>query len=171
MDYNDIIIISLLVIIIGIVLFKKDLQQLTHTEGNITPYNYRFNQVAQIPYGQIPQLSRQPSQINYQEYKPQLNYKQNYDMNKKLEKIKNNKQKSLMNKNIKQKFNIDENNSIDEKNSLDEISLNKKSNLKKKIIKKQKKVVIDDYSEFDNIKSLGGLDNTLSDIVSIVDKN
>ena len=33
------------------------------------------------------------------------------------------------------------------------------------------KVIIDDYSDFDNIKSLNSMDNTLSDIVSMVDKN
>lgn len=33
------------------------------------------------------------------------------------------------------------------------------------------KVIIDDYSEFDNIKSLNSMDNTLSDLISIVEKD
>jgi hypothetical protein len=34
-----------------------------------------------------------------------------------------------------------------------------------------RKVIIDDYSEFDDIKSLGNMDNTLSDLLSIVEKD
>ena len=34
-----------------------------------------------------------------------------------------------------------------------------------------RKVIIDDYSEFNDIKSLGNMDNTLSDLLSIVEKD
>ena len=37
--------------------------------------------------------------------------------------------------------------------------------------KNNKNLIIDKYSEFDNIKSLNSMDNTLSDIVSVVDIN
>jgi hypothetical protein len=45
---------------------------------------------------------------------------------------------------------------------------------KKKYVKNEelnKKVIIDDYSEYDNIKSLNSMDNTLSDLISIVEKD
>jgi hypothetical protein len=104
--------------------------------------------------------------------------------------LKNNK--NLVNNKIKKNnIYIDDkfqnNNIINNKadlESLDNNSLNNLNNLKnlknknngveksKYINNEQinKKVIIDDYSEYDNIKSLNSMDNTLSDLISIVEK-
>lgn len=127
------------------------------------------------------------------------NFDREVGINDKLTNMKNNKNKNsvvLKNKNIKNNICIDDNkknnsfnNNVDlqslDNNSL--ISLNrvdvevKKNNIdNNKHYKREKytnneqingKVIIDDYSEFDNIKSLNSMDNTLSDLISIVEKD
>jgi hypothetical protein len=99
--------------------------------------------------------------------------------------IKNNKnyiknKNSIQNKKYnKYSSNLEtqDNNSLDELNNfyyekkyLNKNKRNEKQN--KKINEKvNEKVIIDDYSEFDNIKSLNSMDNTLSDLISVVEKN
>jgi len=121
-------------------------------------------------------------------------------INDKLASIKNSKNKNsvmLKNKNIKNNICIDDNkknnsfhNNIDlqsldnnslislnnfngggiKKNDIDDNKYNKKSKYKNNE-EINRKVIIDDYSEFDNIKSLNSMDNTLSDLISIVEKD
>jgi hypothetical protein len=95
-------------------------------------------------------------------------YDKNIKINNKIEKT---------HKNIE--YNNDTNSLLDDElNSLMDIyGKNKKMSEKKykknnKINKKpNKKVIIDDYFDYDNIKSLNSMDNTLHDLVSIVEKN
>jgi hypothetical protein len=202
MNYNDIIIILLLVIIIGLVLFKNDNTYFTQSDKfkNITPPD---NYIAQnyIPTNaqqNIPMNMQQNNQyknLNYQQYAslPVNSTAQNLNINKRLDNIKKNKNKSsiIIKNNVN---NEDELNSNNDLGSLDDISLNKTStknkkyNIKKTLISESKnknnndaikknktneinkKVIIDDYSEFDNIKSLNSMDNTLSDVVSIIER-
>lgn len=195
MNYNDIIIILLLVIIIGLVLFKNDNTYFTKSErieNIMPPDNYMTQNYASINT----QHNNQFKKLNYQQYNPQLaNYPNpNVNINKYLNNIKKNKNKSsvIIKHNLDNKNDINNNNDL---GSLDDISLNKnnvrekkhdikkpsinvlknKKNLqpieKKKAEEINKKVIIDDYSEFDNIKSLNSMDNTLSDVISIVERD
>ena len=206
MDYNDIIIITLLVVIIGLVLLKKDY---TFFSDNFTKTQTHENYVQEnyAPY------SNQSNNLNYSHYNnmsslPPNTYtrpKQNTNgisINERLDSIKKNKDKSSViiknrhNSSKKIRDNVYEDaDIIDDIGSLDDISLkevnitNKKLAIKKALVNNSrndrvenikqnkkneeinKKVIIDDYSEFDNIKSLNSMDNTLSDVVSIVDKD
>ena len=56
------------------------------------------------------------------------------------------------------------------RNDIDKKKHEKKDNYKNNE-QINRKVIIDDYSEFDNIKSLNSMDNTLSDLISIVEKD
>ena len=56
------------------------------------------------------------------------------------------------------------------KNNINKKNYNKKYNYSNNE-KINKKVIIDDYSEFDNIKSLNSMDNTLSDLISIIEND
>ncbi len=219
MNYNDIIIILLLVIIIGLVLFKNDNTYFTQSDKfkNITPsdnnmvQNYIPVDVRQnIPVDvqqNIPMNVRQNIPMNVQQNNQfkNLNHKQdvhqlvkypaqNFNINKRLDNIKKNKNESaiIIKNNVRNDSELNSNNDL---GSLDDISLNKvngknkKYNIKKtlttvsknkknndtieknKTYEINKKVIIDDYSEFDNIKSLNSMDNTLSDVVSIIERN
>jgi hypothetical protein len=66
---------------------------------------------------------------------------------------------NMMNVNTIKKSSIKNNNNVN----------NKRNNENKNNEKINKKVIIDDYSEFDNIKSLNSMDNTLSDLISIIE--
>lgn len=230
MDYNDIIIITLLVIIIGLVLVKKDYSYFTQFEKpNYENINNNF------PQGNL-EYTKNNDYINHNHLK-NSNIRNNvYDsqrinqikpnssnrgisVNDKLSNIKNNKNKNLIilknnkNNNIN---NGEENNNISDNSlfnindvdlqSLDDISIknmsinttinrkiqnnkninnkkyneketnnNNKKNNKKNDYKNNeninKKVIIDDYSEFDNIKSLNSMDNTLNDLISIIEND
>lgn len=135
--------------------------------------------------------------IMYKKIENINNSNRELSINDKLKNIKNNKNKNCVTlknnknyaKNNKNNIYIDDNNNIDlqslDNNSL--ISFNnlnnniKQNDVNEKIYDKQgkfnknekfnKKVIIDDYSEYDNIKSLNSMDNTLSDLISIVEKD
>lgn len=210
MDYSDIIIISLLAIIIGLVLFRKDYTQLfnqsenfgVHLLNNI-PQN-RQN-LTNTPYQNIQHYNPHEFTENNRNYNTHnfigRNSNKNFNINERLENMKNNKTKTsvtIKNNSEYNNNNLDDSEISNDLGSLDDISLkhisrnsiikkNKNKNIKNiksiKSIKTEKKqnnkknenitnkVIIDDYSEFDNIKSLNSMDNTLSDIVSVVEKD
>jgi len=201
MDYNDIIIITLLVIIIGLMLFKNNYGFFINQDNISTP------QIAQKSQTFIPSTNNNTNYYNRENnnFTPK-NIKNNQrennkiNINNKLSNVKKYKDNSpviLKNNSIKnirrneEDTLASENNSNvfkDELDSLDmtsldhiKISKDKKNKILTSNTKKNKiiinneniknKVIIDDYSDFDNIKSLNSMDNTLSDIVSMVDKN
>jgi hypothetical protein len=196
-------------------LFKKDYAYFTSSES-INQFNGRQNFIPE---------NRQVNNHQKNFLNTRQDYKQspNYNINDKLENIKNNKNNSSItikhNSNIEQKRynNINNSNSNNNKKyssdnkkyssynknndetsngdlgSLDDISLNglnnknknnqkvrnyskndtKISNIRqnKKMDELNDKVIIDDYSDYDNIKSLNSMDNTLSNVVSMVEKD
>lgn len=199
MEYNDIIIILLLVVIIGLMLIKKEYVHFKNSENN-NQYNNQQNYMpiqkpinTQSNYANT-QLNNRHIAKNYNINDRLENIKKTKNSspiiiktNQDSEQKKININNKFIHKNVVHKNNID---SYDDLGSLDDISLkqlnNKKINNKKtknqlknsnntqenrKMNKLNDKVIIDDYSEFDNIKSLNSMDNTLSDIVSIVEKD
>ena len=232
MDYNDIIIITLLVIIIGLVLLKKDNSYFTQNENSIpqtqaqaqaqTQAQAQAQTQAQAQAQAQNQLSNNYSphkKIEYSKYNNYVNQNhfkksnnnmndikpnniniqnnnsnQGININDKLINIKNKKNKnSIMLKNNDKKssnslldFSEVDLKSIDDNSSnIIDIPNMKNPNIIKNINKNKyndkhdyknnkkvnKKVIIDDYSEFDNIKSLNSMDNTLSDLISIIEND
>lgn len=201
MDYNDIIIISLLVIIIGLMLLKNSNGIFT-TQEFFTPPQILQKTRSYEPHPNNNTNYHNRENNNYINRNIKNNQRDNnkININNKLSKVKKYKDNSpviLKNNSIKyinrnedetlasennSNFFKDELNSLD-MNSLDDIKISqdKKNKIltsntnKNKIIVNneniKKKVIIDDYSDFDNIKSLNSMDNTLSDIVSVVEKN
>jgi hypothetical protein len=201
MEYNDIIIITLLVVIIGIILVKTDYVNLNrdkisgklHLNENLNRYNNFSNSMK----SNVERMPKQSINDKINNIKNDSNY-DNYTYNMTEQNYR--KQKLDSNDNIRgyNKYGdkVDKygknNNSIDpvrKKNSgtnkmvgriasdsddeqyskLEQISRNNDNRNHKSIKKNNKKIVIDDYSEKEDIKSLNSMDNTLSDIVSIVE--
>lgn len=201
MDYNDIIIITLLVIIIGLMLLKNNNGIFTTQEFFTSPQilqktqtyvphpnintNYYNRENDNYIDRNIKNNQRDNNKININNKLNNVKkYKDNTPIilnNNSIKNIKRNKEETLTSENNSNMFK-DELNSLD-MNSLDDIKISqdKKNKILTSKIKKNKiianneniknKVIIDDYSDFDNIKSLNSMDNTLSDIVSMVDKN
>jgi hypothetical protein len=206
MDYNDVVIMILMIIIVGLgfILFKNN-NGLMNTNYDFynpnEPYlfsprnNTNLNQENQKMYNYNRQNYYYRNNYDRNNYDRNNYDRNNYDTNNHN---RNNKKNSINNKlsnikknNIGKMINqekIKNQNDIfaDELKSLDMVSFDIKINQEKKnkllktispkknTIKNENindKIIIDDYSDFDNIKSLNSMDNTLSDVVSIVDKN
>lgn len=163
MDYNDIIIISLLVIIIGLVFTKRE-YIFTEQEINNIPRQYLGISTRKNLNHQIPNDYVQLENVN-----------KSVSINEELNGMKKNKNKSsimMKNKKFSNKNYHQDNDSEYGAESLKRIPNHKYSKSKYKnneLI--NKKVIIDDYSEFDNIKSLNSMDNTLSDLISVVEND
>lgn len=213
MDYNDIIVIIMLTIIIialGLLLSQKEYSHFTQIE-KINPNSQNNLSVTKLPVNNF-----LPINLEHQKYVNNVNNvnncndNDNYNFNNKnvlyknIENInnsnqdinnnkftnnKNNKKLAMLkNTNVKNNISINDNinnnyknvKNVDlnfaDNNSL--ITINKLSNnMNEKKIKYKnneqikRKVIIDDYSELDNIKSLNSMDNTLSDLISIIQKD
>ena len=205
MEYNDIIIIILLVVLIMTILFKYDVlgtSKNTSNLSNVISSNIQMqqdNQYKQVNKKENFNLNQRNNSYDSENY--QLN-KQIYNNNlNNSEKLNSSKMKKKIYKNqINDDF-VDDNNtanSLDDtntntdihnnyKNIKDKVKIKTKSILKKDFNKhsandmiesiynkkniksNNKKVVIDDYSETENIKSLNSMDNTLSDVMSNIE--
>lgn len=201
MDYNDIIIITLLVIIIGLMLLKNNNGFFTTQDNFFTPQIVQKPQIhIPHPNDNTKFYNRENNNFTSKNIKNNQKVNNKVNINNKLNNAKKYKDNSpiiLKNNSTKhtrryeeETFASENNSDVfkDELNSLDmtslddiKISQDKKNKILTSSTKKNKiivnneniknKVIIDDYSDFDNIKSLNSMDNTLSDIVSMVDKN
>jgi len=210
MEYNDLIIIILLVALIMTILFKND----TFGSNNLfknrsNSQNEQFWLNANRANGPIIPIT-QPDDYTKQYYS--INQKNNLDLSanykseaplyndisvdkRKLKNVSNKKTKPLRlidkneseytverqsdkrykhekeyddsynyNKNSRMKSILKKNKNMELSNDMVDKIYNKKS-----IKSNNKKVIIDDYSEMENIKSLNSMDNTLSDIISNIE--
>ena len=195
MEYNDLIIIILLVVLIMTILFKYDVVGSNNLKVN---YNNEKQQ-------NLDNLYYNKEQFNINKKK---NLGNPYEYEKHMERPNN--IPNMSNTDIDTRLNTSNRNNKIYRNKLDDIETeleyqtentniqdsdqhilveNKSKNKNKSILKKSsnkqmpseiansiynkqniksnnKKVIIDDYSEMDNIKSLNSMDNTLSDIMS-----
>ena len=159
MDYNDIIIITLLLITImflGIVIVKNNYFSTLQTE--LTKIQNKTNN--------NPQLSINDRLVNIQNKKNKHKYKHKYTHNQHA--YNNNMNYDEMS----------EHEHIDIPNNKYSKQKNKNINNKKSFNNTQQyrqftpnKVIIDDNCETENIKSLNSMDNTLSDLISVVENN
>jgi hypothetical protein len=188
MEYNDLIIIILLVVLIMTILFKYDVvgsnnlkanynnekqQNLDNSYYNREQLNINKKKILSNPHefdNHIPNMSNIDTRLitssnrNNKTYRNKLseieseveNQTENtnmYDSDRHVyvENKTKNKNKSILKKSSNKQMPSEIANSIYNKQNI-------KSN--------NKKVIIDDYSEMENIKSLNSMDNTLSDIMS-----
>jgi hypothetical protein len=228
MEYNDLIIIILLIALIMTILFKYDtfgvtnkLRSNSQTEQFLLNAN-RQNAFTNSDYHYPSRVTNQSIPDRYENQKNfgqirqfddytkkylHINQKNTLDLNddyksetpmyndisvdkRKLKNISNKKTKSLRlidkdeseytvekhsdkrYKHEKEYDDYDKNNkikSILKKNKGVPNEMVDKIYNKKNIKSNNKKVIIDDYSEMDNIKSLNSMDNTLSDIISNIE--
>jgi uncharacterized membrane protein YhiD involved in acid resistance len=153
MDYNDIIIILLLIVIIGMILLKDNKTYFSQKDfSNDNTYNRQI-------VSNLNNNSLENTNTNTMLSKLKNNYNNENDLNI------NNELKNIT-KNRKEHH---KHNNHHYKHMQKDYILSKSKNNNKSILKKPtkaQKIIIDDYSE---IKSLNSMDNTLSDIITIVE--
>jgi hypothetical protein len=191
MEYNDLLIILLLIVLIIVVLFKNDAKQYFMTDSNQQLNNLKQykNQIENQNQNQNQMKNQMKNQMQINttdnKYEKPLTCVDGKCSIKQYNKLYNNKVNINDNENDNDNKNDNDNNynNIDNK-----IIIKRKDDIKRKLFSDKtksnvvesiynnknkkinnKKVIIDDYSEMDNIKSLNSMDNTLSDIVSIVE--
>ena len=171
MEYNDLIIIILLVVLIMTILFKYDVvssknlkvnpnNEVQQNSDNLY-YNrehFNTNKKKILSHDSINNKSNRNNktyrnnlddiEVEVEEHTENTNMPELYTQIYLDNKTKN---KSILKKSSNKKMSSEIANSIYNKQNI-------KSN--------NKKVIIDDYSEMENIKSLNSMDNTLSDIMS-----
>jgi hypothetical protein len=196
MDYNDIIIILLLVIIIGLVLTKKDYAFISgfglnqSNQSNETPMflqpnvksskhfqNYRNNDFSINDELNIMKRNKNKNRnknsivMTNRKYSDLGQQPETLDSGSNSEiSFENNSENNFKNNSRNNSKNNLKNNMQNSKPKLKSSMKNPKSQFKNNNFP-NKKVIIDDYSEFDNIKSLNSMDNTLSDLISVVEND
>jgi hypothetical protein len=186
MEYNDLIIIILLVVLIMTILFKYDIVGSNNLKVN---YNNEKQQNLDNLYYNREQLNTNKKILSnpheFDNNKPNIDSRlitssnrNNKTYRNKLSEIESEFENQTENTNM---YDSDRHVYVENKTKNKNKSILKKSSNKQmpseianSIYNKQniksnnKKVIIDDYSEMENIKSLNSMDNTLSDIMSIL---
>ena len=181
MEYNDLIIIILLVVLIMTILFKYDVVGSNNFKVN---YNNEKQQNLDNLYYNREQINTNKKNLS-NSHDSDNHLSNTVNTSNRNNKIYRNKLEEIYDTELE---NQTENTNIhdsDRQVYVDNKTKNKNKSILKKSSNKQmpseiansiynkqniksnnKKVIIDDYSEMDNIKSLNSMDNTLSDIMS-----